>query len=80
MCRTENLALFLQELSPTNDINLVKSLMNLMDCLMDEFQDEAKIAQMEEREIITWLEVHFQNVLVYPENQSLKCVCYMNLN
>lgn len=30
--------------------------MNLMDCLMDEFQDEAKIAQLEEREIITWLE------------------------
>ncbi|XP_067686354.1 dynein axonemal heavy chain 7-like [Haliotis asinina] len=48
-----------KELSPTNDSNLVKSLMNLMDCMMDEFQDEAKISQMEEREIVTWLESIF---------------------
>jgi hypothetical protein len=33
--------------------------MNLMDTLMDEFQDETKIAQMEEREIMSWLEVNF---------------------
>lgn len=46
-----------QELSPTTDSNLVKSLMSLMDCLMDEFNDEAKIAQLEEREIYTWIEV-----------------------
>jgi hypothetical protein len=32
--------------------------MNLMDTLMDEFQDETKIAQMEEREIMSWLEVN----------------------
>lgn len=48
---------FLQELSPTTDTSMVKGLMNLMDCLMDEFQDETKIAQMEEREIMSWLEV-----------------------
>ncbi|XP_060067000.1 dynein axonemal heavy chain 7-like [Ylistrum balloti] len=47
------------ELSPTTDIALVNSLMNLMDSLMDEFHDEAKISQMEEREIITWLESIF---------------------
>jgi hypothetical protein len=29
-----------------------------MDTLMDEFQDESKIAQMEEREIMSWLEVN----------------------
>ncbi|XP_050419254.2 dynein axonemal heavy chain 7, partial [Patella vulgata] len=48
-----------KELSPTNDSNLINSLMNLMDCLFDEFNDEAKITQMEEREIITWLESIF---------------------
>ena len=46
-----------QELSPTTDSNLVKSLMSMTDCLMDEFYDEGNIAQLEEREIITWLEV-----------------------
>ena len=48
-----------KELAPTTDTNLVKSLMDLMDCQMDEFKDEAKISQMEEREITTWLEVQF---------------------
>lgn len=28
-----------------------------MDSLMEEFQDEAKITQMEDREIMSWLEV-----------------------
>jgi len=45
-------------LSPTTDTALIKGLMNLMDTLMDEFQDETKIAQMEEREIMSWLEVN----------------------
>jgi dynein heavy chain len=31
--------------------------MNLIDCLFDDFSDEGKIAQLEEREIITWIEV-----------------------
>lgn len=51
------LPLWLQELSPTSDTNLVKSLMNLMDCMMDEFQDEAKIKSMSENCIQSWLEV-----------------------
>lgn len=49
--------LSLQELSPTSDTALVKSLMNLMDSLMEEFQEEAKISQMEDRETMSWLEV-----------------------
>lgn len=47
----------LKELAPTGDTQVIKSLMNLMDVQMDEFKDEAKISQMEEREIMTWLEV-----------------------
>lgn len=31
--------------------------MNLMDCMMDEFADEAKIKAMSERDIFSWLEV-----------------------
>lgn len=46
-----------QELSPTSDTNLVKSLMNLMDCMMDEFHDEAKMKSMNENDICSWLEV-----------------------
>ena len=46
-----------QELSPTTDTNLIKSLMNFIDCQMDEFHDEAKISQMDERQIVSWLEV-----------------------
>ena len=46
-----------KELSPTTDSNLVHALMSLIDCQIDEFKDEAKINQLEEREIITWLEV-----------------------
>ncbi|XP_070188303.1 dynein axonemal heavy chain 7-like isoform X3 [Littorina saxatilis] len=49
----------LKELSPTTDSNLVKSVMSLIDCLLDEFHDEGKIAQLEEREMITWLESVF---------------------
>ena len=52
-----------KELCPTTDTNMIKSLMNLMDCQMDEFHDEAKISQMEEREIMTWLEVCISKIL-----------------
>ncbi|XP_033628553.1 dynein heavy chain 7, axonemal-like isoform X2 [Asterias rubens] len=45
-----------KELSPSNDTNMVQSLMNLMDSLMDEFQDEAAVSKMDEREIISWIE------------------------
>ncbi|KAL3855114.1 hypothetical protein ACJMK2_014343, partial [Sinanodonta woodiana] len=59
-----------KELSPTTDINLIKSLMNLMDTQMDEFKDEAKISQLEEREIITWLECIFFFALTWSIGAS----------
>ena len=46
-----------KELSPTSDTCLVNSLMQLMDCQMDEFHDEAKMSQMEDREKCSWIEV-----------------------
>lgn len=46
-----------QELSPTSDTNLIQSLMNLMDCMMDEFADEAKVKAMNDHDILSWLEV-----------------------
>ncbi|XP_030830748.1 dynein heavy chain 7, axonemal isoform X1 [Strongylocentrotus purpuratus] len=45
-----------KELSPTNDTNLVKSLMNLMDSLFDEFQDDGAVAKMDERAVVGWIE------------------------
>ncbi|XP_031440303.1 dynein axonemal heavy chain 7 [Clupea harengus] len=48
-----------KELSPTSDTNLANSLMNLMDCLMDEFRDEAKMKSMNEKDICSWLEGMF---------------------
>ena len=48
-----------KELSPTTDTNLVYALMNLIDCQLDEFQDESKIAQMEDREVTAWIEVPY---------------------
>ncbi|KAI1899406.1 hypothetical protein AGOR_G00061450 [Albula goreensis] len=59
-----------KELSPTSDTNLVQSLMNLMDCLMDEFQDEAKIKAMNERDICSWLEGIFIFSLVWSVGAS----------
>lgn len=47
----------LQEHSPTSDTNLVKSLMNLMDCMLDEFRDQAKMKSLDERDVCSWLEV-----------------------
>lgn len=47
----------IQESSPTSDTNLVKSLMNMMDCMMDEFQDEGKTKNMDDKDICSWLEV-----------------------
>ena len=31
--------------------------MNLMDCMMDEFADEAKVKAMNDHDIFSWLEV-----------------------
>uniref|UniRef100_A0A8D0ADE4 Dynein axonemal heavy chain 7 n=1 Tax=Sander lucioperca TaxID=283035 RepID=A0A8D0ADE4_SANLU len=59
-----------KELSPTSDANLVKSLMNLMDCMMDEFHDQAKIKSMNEKDICSWLEGIFVFCLVWSVGAS----------
>ncbi|ELK27728.1 Dynein heavy chain 7, axonemal [Myotis davidii] len=45
-----------KELSPTSDTNLVRSLMNLIDCFMDEFADEVKVRERNDREAYSLLE------------------------
>jgi hypothetical protein len=47
----------LQELSPTTDANLVKSLMNLVECQIDDMKDESKMTKIDERQLISQLEV-----------------------
>lgn len=37
----------------------MKSLINLVDCLTDEFHDESQLEQVSERETSSWLEVLF---------------------
>ncbi|XP_033990468.1 LOW QUALITY PROTEIN: dynein heavy chain 7, axonemal [Trematomus bernacchii] len=59
-----------KELSPTSDTNLVKSLMNLMDCMMDEFHDEAKMKSMHENDVCSWLEGIFVFCLVWSVGAS----------
>ncbi|XP_074551174.1 dynein axonemal heavy chain 7 [Halichoeres trimaculatus] len=59
-----------KELSPTSDTNLVKSLMNLMDCMMDEFHDEAKIKSMDDSEVCSWFEGIFVFCLVWSVGAS----------
>ncbi|XP_075466156.1 dynein axonemal heavy chain 7 [Ascaphus truei] len=61
-----------KELSPTSDTNLVRSLMNLMDCMMDEFVEESKIHNMNERDICSWLEGIFLFSLVWSIGASCK--------
>ncbi|XP_029968156.1 dynein heavy chain 7, axonemal-like [Salarias fasciatus] len=59
-----------KELSPTSDTNLVKSLMNLMDCMMDEFHDEEQIKKMNDKDICSWLEGVFVFSLVWSVGAS----------
>ncbi|XP_069052852.1 dynein axonemal heavy chain 7 isoform X2 [Lepisosteus oculatus] len=59
-----------KELSPTSDTNLVRSLMNLIDCMMDEFKDESQIKSMNERDICSWLEGIFVFSLVWSVGAS----------
>ncbi|XP_069839698.1 dynein axonemal heavy chain 7 isoform X1 [Dendropsophus ebraccatus] len=61
-----------KELSPTSDTNLVRSLMNLMDCMLDEFSNESVIHSMNEREICSWLEGIFLFSLVWSIGGSCK--------
>ncbi|XP_047226085.1 dynein axonemal heavy chain 7 isoform X2 [Girardinichthys multiradiatus] len=60
----------MKELSPTSDTNLVKSLMNLMDCMMDEFHDQAAIKSLSENNICSWLEGIFVFCLVWSVGAS----------
>ncbi len=55
----------LKELSPTSDSNLVRSLMNILDCLFDKFQDPKKVASYVTKEIFTWLEGMFLFALIW---------------
>ncbi|XP_075336554.1 dynein axonemal heavy chain 7 [Odontesthes bonariensis] len=59
-----------KELSPTSDTNLVKSLMNLMDCMMDEFHNEANMKSMNEKNVCSWLEGIFVFCLVWSVGAS----------
>ncbi|XP_022247843.1 dynein heavy chain 7, axonemal-like [Limulus polyphemus] len=57
------LALVLQnpswELSPTTEANRVMSLMNLMDCLLDDIKDEKVMKDISEDTVCMWLECFF---------------------
>ncbi|KAJ1187209.1 hypothetical protein NDU88_003988 [Pleurodeles waltl] len=61
-----------KELSPTTNTNLVRSLMNLMDCMMDEFSDEAIITKMTERDVCSWLEGIFIFSLTWSVGASCR--------
>uniref|UniRef100_A0A8D2L303 Dynein axonemal heavy chain 7 n=1 Tax=Varanus komodoensis TaxID=61221 RepID=A0A8D2L303_VARKO len=61
-----------KELSPTSDTNLVRSLMNLMDCMMDEFHNEAKLKTVTDREIFSWLESTFVFALTWSVGASCR--------
>ncbi|NXJ63442.1 DYH7 protein, partial [Rostratula benghalensis] len=61
-----------KELSPTSDTNLVRSLMNLMDCMMDEFADQTKVKAMNDHDIFSWLEGIFLFSLIWSVGASCK--------
>nr|XP_057937248.1 dynein axonemal heavy chain 7 isoform X2 [Doryrhamphus excisus] len=58
------------ELSPTSDSNLVKSLMNLMDCMMEEFHDASIMKRMSDNDVCSWLEGIFVFCLAWSVGAS----------
>ena len=48
---------FPKELSPTSDSNLVKSLMNIHESMMDELTDENKYKQCSPEQVEAWIMV-----------------------
>jgi dynein heavy chain len=55
----------LKELSPTSDANLVRSLMNILDCQFDKFIDAKKFASYVTKEVFTWIEGMFFFALIW---------------
>ena len=53
-----------QELSPTSDANLTRSLMNIQECLLDEFKDVQKFEKLalsvEEQEAWIMVRTHLK--------------------
>ena len=55
----------LKELSPTSDANLVRSLMNILDCQFDKFLDPKKFAAYVTKEVFAWIEGMFLFALIW---------------
>ncbi|XP_055472779.1 dynein axonemal heavy chain 7, partial [Psammomys obesus] len=59
-----------KELSPTSDTNLVRSLMNLIDCFIDDFGDENKQKERSDRESFSLIEGIFLFSLIWSIGAS----------